>query len=940
MCASEAEKFVSRNYPRNPRVALTVSNLTTDNLGPRLAIEPTAADYPRDLCVHRLLADSIQSCSGALSVQFQNTCLTYAELETQSNRLARFLQKKGVGPEVLVGICVERSEQMLVALLGTLKAGGAYVPLDPAYPRDRINYVLDDASIKLVLSQQRLLASLPNTLAEVVCLDSEGKDWQREDSAPVTSSVQPDNLAYVIYTSGSTGRPKGVQLEHRSVMNFLCSMRQVPGMTANDVLVAVTTLSFDIAGLELYLPLLVGGRLVVAPRETTSDGRLLMQLMAKSRTTIMQATPTTWRVLLESGWKGDPNLKVLVGGEALSPDLARQLAESCASVWNMYGPTETTIWSSAYKVDGKDEKLVPIGSPIANTTFHILDSHRRPVPVGQEGELYIGGKGLARGYLERDEMTAEKFVAHPIGANPAVRLYRTGDRARFRPDGNVEFLGRIDQQVKIRGFRIELGEIEAVLEQHRAVSQAVVVAREDFPGDKRLVAYLVSDSLNAVKAAQLRAHCGTKLPDYMLPSAFVPMERLPLSPSGKVDRMALPVPAASDFGSDTTYVAPRDRVERRLVALWQVVLDIKPISVTANFFELGGISVLAAQLFTKILRTFAKELPLSTLFRSPTVEQLANELRPSGQEAEYRTVVPIQEGGARAPFFCVHGGAGSTLFLHQLARELGPVQPFYGVEPDGLDGKPFRYQTVEEMARYYLSEIRKVQPTGPYYLGGYCFGGLVAFEMARILQRQGEPPALVALFSAALRFHHGKSRQAVQRPRKSIDSRTGKALSSPIRTARNLATALYWCAVQKFRKYSYRLVFSLGLRVPPEMRTMYVMQMLTWAEEKFQPQPYAGSLVLFYGEGTLDFGANLGWDGLAEDFEQCVIGDGMLDSRRDIMNEPLAGTTAKKLAPYLNGTQWNASRAAFVIDANRGIQYGTDDDCSRQELGSHPSSGR
>ena len=380
---------------------------------------------------------------------------------------------------------------MVVGLLGILKAGGAYVPLDPAYPSDRIKYVLDDARVKLLLTQTPLLASIPATSADVVRLDPEWRAFQQEDCRPVATDVSPSNLAYVIYTSGSTGRPKGVQLEHRNVVNFLCSMRREPGMTDSDVLVAVTTLSFDIAGLELYLPLLAGGRLVVASREATLDGRLLMQLLKESGATIMQATPTTWRVLFESGWEGDPKLKVLVGGEALPADLARQLARSCGPVWNMYGPTETTIWSSVYKVEGKDDKLVPIGKPIANTALYVLDAKCQPVPVGTEGELYIGGEGLARGYFEREELTAEKFVPDPFSFLPDARMYRTGDVARYRPDGNVEFLGRIDHQVKIRGFRIELGEIEAVLEQHDSVNQAVVIAREDTPGDKRLVAYLV-----------------------------------------------------------------------------------------------------------------------------------------------------------------------------------------------------------------------------------------------------------------------------------------------------------------------------------------------------------------------------------------------------------------------------------------------------------------
>jgi amino acid adenylation domain-containing protein len=901
LCASEGPKTVSSGKSEPHHVDLTIPNSAAAEVEvPTVRLSnQTGPDYPRHLCLPQLLEDSFVRNPRATAVECLGKSLTYAELDARSNQIARLLVRKGAGPDVLVGLCVERSIEMVAALLGILKAGAAYVPLDPSYPSDRIKYVLDDARVKILVTQAALSGRLPSTCAEIVTIDPEWQEFQSEDPGPVATGIDPDNLAYVIYTSGSTGRPKGVQLEHRSVVNFLCSMRRVPGMTADDVLVAVTTLSFDIAALEIYLPLLAGGKLVMASREVTMDGRLLMQLLKQSRATIMQATPTTWRVLLESGWEGDSKLKVLVGGEALPVDLARQLSRCCSSVWNMYGPTETTIWSSVYKIQGAEAKLVPIGKPIANTTFYILDENRQKVPEGAEGELYIGGEGLARGYFEREELTAEKFVPDPFSSIPAARMYRTGDLARYKPDGNVEFLGRIDYQVKVRGFRIELGEIEAVLEQYNGLNQAVVIAREDTPGDKRLVAYVVPSALNSVKSAALREHAQQLLPDYMIPSAFVQMPRLPLTPNGKVDRKSLPAPNASDFEIASDYVAPRDETERRLVTLWEDVLGISPVSVTASFFDLGGRSVLAARLFTKILRTFGKELPLSTLFQSPTVELLAKELQPARRNAEYKTIVPIQEGGSLPPFFCVHGGAGSTLFLHQLANQLGSAQPFYGVEPEGMDGKPFQRPTVEEMAGHYLSEIRKVQPNGPYYLGGYCFGGLVAFEMARMLDEQGEYVALVALFSAALRFNHAVAPPVAMQSSNRGGSRIARAVSSPIATLRNLSRAAYWRALPTIRKYSYQLLFSFGFRVPPDMRAMYVTRSLGQAEQSYKPKPYTGSLVLFYGPGTFDFGPNLGWDGLAERFEHCVIGDGILDSRRDIMNEPLVAITATRLALYL-----------------------------------------
>jgi len=899
LCASESPKTGRGSALGSHHVALTSPTLLSDGVQNAWGWNQTQVEYPRDLCVHQLLQEQARRTPEAIAMEFQGRSLTYAELDARSNQLAHFLRHRGVRAEQLVGVCVERSLEMVVALLGILKAGGAYVPLDPAYPSDRIQYVLDDARVKLLLTQDAMLASLPPTTAEAICLDPEWRAFQDEDSGPVAAEVKPENLAYVIYTSGSTGRPKGVQLEHRSVVNFLCSMQREPGMTANDVLVAVTTLSFDIAGLELYLPLLVGGRLVVASREATFDGRLLKQLLDQTGATMMQATPTTWRVLLESGWEGNPKLKVLVGGEALSADLARQLALRCGSVWNMYGPTETTIWSSVYRVEGKDDRLVPIGKPIANTTFYILDGNRQAVAEGAQGELYIGGEGLARGYFERDELTAEKFVPDPFSSQPGARMYRTGDLARYRRDGNVEFLGRIDHQVKIRGFRIELGEIEAVLEQHAGVNQAVVVAREDKPGDKRLVAYVVAESPDTLtSSAELRRHVGKQLPDYMTPAAFVQMAKLPLTPNGKVDRKALPAPDQSrDAGA--VYVAPRDATERKLVQIWEQVLGVSPISVTANFFDLGGRSILAARLFTKILRAFGKELPLSTLFRSPTVEQLADELRPSGQVAEYATLVPIQENGSKPPFFCVHGGAGSTLFLHQLSRELSHDQPFYGIEPEGLDGSRFQRLTVEQMAAHYVAEIRKVQPTGPYHIGGYCFGGLVAFEMAQLLLQQGEQPAVVALFSAALRYNHLVSRPKVRSPARPVGPRLARLMASPVKSMLNISDAVYWRVVRFVRKYVYGALLGLGLRIPPGMRTMYLTEMLGRAEQHYKPRYFPGSIVLFYGPGNDEFGPNLGWDGLAERLEHRVIGDQVLDSRREIMNDPLVGITARELAPYL-----------------------------------------
>ena len=851
----------------------------------RLAEAPIGSDA----CVMDLFGEQVRRRPEAIAVEFKGQSLTYSELDASANRLARSLRALGVDRETLVGVCVERSLEIVIAVLGVLRAGGAYVPLDPAHGSGRIRSILNDAQVKLLITETSLRESLPSDLPETLWLDEAAFPLIGESASSATH-VLPTDLAYVIYTSGSTGKPKGVQIEHRSLSNLLHSMQEEPGFGHSDVLLAVTTLAFDIAGLELYLPLIAGGRVVIAPREATYDGHLLMKLIASSGATVMQATPATWRLLFESGWQGDRGLKVLVGGEALSPELARKLSARCGQVWNMYGPTETTIWSAVYRLEGQEERSVPIGRPVANTALYILQSDGRPVSPGEEGELYIAGDGLARGYLNRPELTGERFLPDPFNFRPGGKMYRTGDLARARQDGNVEYLGRTDFQVKIRGFRVELGEIEAVLEQHPKVLQAVVAARDNHAGEKLLIAYYVPADNQKPTPASLRDHLSAQLPSYMIPSAFVPITKFPLTANCKVDRKALPAPSANDFASGQEYVAPRNPTERKLASLWEEVLEISPIGIKANFFDVGGRSLLAARLFTRISQTFGKDLPLSTLFHSPTVEQLADALLHEAGEP-YPTLVAIKPAGSKPPLFCVHGGAGATLFLHQLAQHLHVDQPFYGIEPEGLDGKRFQHLTVEATASHYLSEIRKIQPSGPYLLSGYCFGGLVAFEMAQQLHRQGEQAALLALFSSSLRFN---GLLGPQEPAESSNSNFARTLASTIRSMRRRLSLSSRLAMN-----TYRVVLSLGLRIPPARRTLYIARMLSRAEQAYVPSFYAGEVHLFHGQGLNQPSELMGWDGLANHFENHVIGDEEVGSRRDIMNEPLVGMLAAKLTDCL-----------------------------------------
>ena len=684
--------------------------------------------------------------------------LTYAELNARANRLARHLRAHGVGPDRLVGIYVERSASMVVGLLAILKAGGAYVPLDPMYPTERLAHMLEDAAPCAVLTQEKLRARLPGSAAAVIAVDSAATRIAACDPTnldPDELDLHSQHLAYVIYTSGSTGRPKGVMIEHASVVNFLVSMRKRPGIGAADRLLAVTTVAFDIAALEIYLPLISGATIVLASARATADADSLARLLEIHDVTIMQATPATWKLLLHGGWMGRKSLKVLCGGEAVGADLSARLLERVASVWNMYGPTETTIWSCARPIAATDgaQHTEPVGGPIDNTQIYILDEQLQPVPVGAAGEIYIGGAGVARGYLNRAELTAERFVRDPFAPEARARMYRTGDLGRWRQDGAVDFLGRTDHQVKLRGYRIELGEIEAQLARHADVREAAVLAREGEQGEKRLVAYIVPrDPSTPPTVEGIREHLAGVLPEYMVPSAFVALDRFPLTPNGKLDRRALPAP---DTGSQLRrhYEAPQGKVEEALAGIWQALLRVERVGRNDNFFELGGYSMLALDLRSRVESELGVEVSLSALIEAPTVAGLAQLIE---GHAPRDSLVLIREGaggpavGERGPpVFLVHDGDGETLLYRNLALRLDRRHAVYGLNPYALRGVPMAHTRISDMAAYHIGKIKSVQPLGPYVLGGMCAGGVIAFEMALQLQARGERVALVALLDAS-----------------------------------------------------------------------------------------------------------------------------------------------------------------------------------------------
>ncbi|MEK9139541.1 MAG: amino acid adenylation domain-containing protein, partial [Nitrospirota bacterium] len=590
-------KFLLQSALENPRSKL--SELPTVTAPERQQMlqdwNRAQSQYPQSECFPQLFEAQVKRTPDAVALSMGQKALRYGQLNARANQLARYLQTLGARPGVAVGIGLERSLEMVIALMAVLKTGAAYVPLDPDYPRDRLRYMAENASLAVVLTSASLADRFDAQVCRRLCLDREAESIAQEADHDLGPIATPQDLAYILYTSGSTGQPKGVEIPHRALVNFLSSIRQEPGCSAQDVMLSVTTLSFDIAGLELYVPLLAGARVEIAGRTVAMDGRQLRDLCETVQPTIMQATPATWRMLVEVGWRGSSRLTVLCGGEALPPDLAASLLERSVALWNMYGPTETTIWSTIERIERTDREIT-IGRPIANTDAYILDQFLQPAPVGVSGELYIGGHGLARGYRGRPDLTEERFIPHPFSPEPLARLYRTGDLARYRPDGRIVHLGRLDHQVKIRGFRIELGEIETALSRHQTVRQAAVIARDDRQGTKQLVAYVVCHDGPAPSQQDLRLFLRSAIPEYMVPSLFVFLTAMPLTANNKVDRNALPS-AVSSVSDELVHSGPRDRVEVQLTALWQQVLEVSKIGIHDNFFDLGGHSLKAAHLF-------------------------------------------------------------------------------------------------------------------------------------------------------------------------------------------------------------------------------------------------------------------------------------------------------------------------------------------------------
>jgi amino acid adenylation domain-containing protein len=820
-------------------------------------------DYPRQANVRQMLFERSQADPQALAVIAGDVRWTHAELHAQAWRIAHALRARGIGRGQLVGLCVNRRAPMVAALLGILASGACYVPLDPGFPAERLALMAEDAGLALVLAERDTANRLPGACAVLALEDIDPAGPCTPLPADAQLDARPEDAAYVIYTSGSTGRPKGVALTQRAVVNFLCSMLVEPGLAASDRLLAVTTLSFDISLLEMLVPPIVGAATIVASREQALNPEALRALLEQHQATAMQATPTSWRMLVDAGWAGSPGFTAITGGEPLAPDLAQQLLERCGALWNGYGPSETTVYSTMCRVTSCVG--IRIGRPVANTTVWVLDERGQLCPVGVPGELCIGGAGVGIGYLNRAELTAEKFIADPF--QPGQRLYRTGDRGRWRNDGTLEHLGRLDFQVKIRGFRIELGEVEATLQQSPGIAQSVAVAREDEPGNKRLVAYVVMQAGHSLDEAALRAQLRRTLPSYMLPQQFVALDALPLLPNGKINRKALPAPGpvvwTTTVADDAAHEPPATPTEQQVAQVWQELLQLPSLSVTADFFALGGHSLMAVRLMallsSRVPMLKGQRLPLSSLLEAPTIRSLARQIDTHGTVAG---VVTLREGSnTRPPVFLVHDGDGETLLYRHLALALHAGHSVYGLQPLAGQGLGMLHTRIPDMAAHYIANLRKVQPKGPYLIAGLCAGGLIASEMALQLQQLGQQIAFLGILDAgdvgarvsAAAYRKKSLRRFVRGVKGSDELPMLERMVAGLRTAVRKTQNLLAYEMQSRREgtqkeelfHELQSCLDAGQALPASAQELLVREIYLGARSQYAPQGPLPALTLF-----------------------------------------------------------------------------------------------
>lgn len=798
----------------------------------------TARDYPH-ICLHALVEEMAATQPSETAVVYGREQLSYGELNRRANQLAHYLRKQGVGPNVRIGICLERSLEFAVALLGVLKTGAACVPLDPRYPNERLTFMLRDVQAPIVITEVGVLNSPVPDGTRLLHLSQESQNFVKEPHGNLCGASCATDVAYVLYTSGSTGRPRGVLLGHEGLVNYVLAAAKVYGLRSADRVLQFCSISFDAAVEEIFCTWAAGATLVFRTESLSLEVGEFLGWIGKQHVTVLDLPTAYWHEWVYAmpglAQKVPPELRlVVVGGEKASPEAYstwHSLVGNQVRWINTYGPTEASICATMYepKLQAKEDPpaVLPIGRPVSNIRVYLLDPHLNPVPVGLPGELHIGGVGVALGYLNLPQLTEQKFIPDIFTNIPAARLYKTGDLARYLPGGEIEFLGRRDDQVKICGFRVELGEVESVLTKHSGVRDVAVVLHEDTPGNKRLMAYVVRGEQATASESELRRHVQNRLPKYMVPSEFVFLQSMPLTPNGKINRRALAKPKFDTPLPNTDTSSSDDPLQAKLIRIWEEVLGRKPIGVRDNFFNLGGHSLLAARLMYRIKQVSGQTLPLALLLQAPTVEELTALLRRNGWSHHWSSLVAIQPEGSKTPFFCVHGAGGNVVGFHQLAQHMKPNYPFYGLQAQGLDGKHACHARIEDMAAHYLNEVRTVQVKGPYQLGGFSLGGLVAYEMACQLLAQEEDVSLLVLFDT----YAGKSQPVnksllslLRRPNKERIQQLPRALGKKVRR-----TVRTWLLPEDLKKVS---------------RTN------ARASERYQLRPYNGNATLLLAGDT------------------------------------------------------------------------------------------
>jgi amino acid adenylation domain-containing protein len=881
----------------------------------------------------------VERAPKALALICQKEHVTYEELNRRANQLAHYLQILGVKPESLVGVCLNRSLDMAVGIVGILKAGGAYIPLDPSYPQDRLGYILSDAQAEIVVTQEALIKILPQQAIHAICMDRDWKDIQAQPTNSPEPIVTAENLAYVIYTSGSTGKPKGVMIRHANLCQFSRIACSALDVTANDIYLQCASIAYALSVRQLFIPLLQGATLVIATSEQVRDPIALFELIKQEQVTLMDMVPSFWRTCIHRLLALTPekrqellqnNLRRIVSvGEPLLSDIPKEWALTFghpAKLVNIFGQTETTGVVATYPITSHSEgtiETVPIGSPVLDTELYI-------------GELCVSNPCLARGYLNRPELTAEKFIPNPFHNQRNARLYRTGDMARYRGDGKIEFLGRSDFQVKIRGQRLELGEVEATLSGHTGVQACVAIASGEHPDDKQLIVYIVPAS-KTLTPDDLRQYMKQLVPDYMVPSAFIFVENLPLTPNGKINRLTL---SDAQFLKDklakttlttkhtlekskvVTFTPPQTNTEKALIKIWQELLKFQSIGTRDNFFDLGGHSLMAVRMFARIENDLGLRLPLTTLFHSATIAQLAEVIEQRDQHIlSWSPIVPIQTGGNKPPFFGIHGHEGGTLFWRNLVSHLPQDQPFYALQAQGVDGIQPALTNIYQMADLYIREMRKIQPRGPYYIGGYSLGGEIALEIGQQLHQQDERVALLVMFDT----------RNPQRPIRPVVKEQG-GVSNPILEVEppmvNRGLLLrkisgHWSCISQlsfteipgyiFHQVKHRLtalsVFGIARilqsrkkRLPDSILLQYLRMSHSKALREYVPTRYPGEITLFRAQQSLKESPDdspMGWRPLA--------GGGLrvyhFDATHEIINEEYAADVAKTLHQCLIESQ-------------------------------------